>query len=136
MITEQKSTSQWQQALVENWKGCASVRITLEQIRPGDVILAQYTRPRRADSPPPEYIDSKTIFVVLHRPGESCGRDITALEIVRLSPVGELLGSMSWGITTLPEGSTLWLLGSSSGARIPDARWLELSLSRDTPMQA
>ncbi len=136
MITEQKPTSQWQQALVENWKGCASVRTTLEQIQPGDVVLAQYTRPGKEDSPPTEYTDSKTIFAVLQKPSESSGRDIPALEIVRFSPAGELLGSVSWGITTLPQGATLWLLGSCSGARMPDARWLELSLNGDTPMRA
>ena len=127
MITEQKPTSQWQQALVQNWKGCAAVRITLDQTQPGDVILAQYTRPREEDSPPPEYTDSLEIFIVLEKPAEKYPRDCHALRIAQLSLAGEILGSVSWGTTSLPEGAQLWLLGSSNGTRIPNARWLELS---------
>jgi len=122
MITEQKSTGQWQQALVENWKGCAALRITLEQAEPGDIILAQYTRPREEDCPPPEYTDSLEIFIMLEKSGEKYPGDCRALRIAQLSPTGEVLGSVSWGTTSLPEGAQLWLLGSSDGTRIPDAR--------------
>ncbi len=88
MITDRKSTSLWQQALVENWKGCASVRITLEQAQPGDVILAQYTRPQQEDSPPPEYTDSAAIFIVLEKPDKNFPSDFPALQIATLSPAG------------------------------------------------
>ena len=97
---------------MENWKGCASARINLEQAQPGDVILAQYTRPREEDSPPPEYTDSAAFFIVLEKPNKNFPSDFPALQIATLSPAGELLGSVSWGTTTLPEGAELWLLGS------------------------
>ena len=67
------------------------------------------------------------IFIMLEKPDEKFVRDFRALRIARLSATGEVLGSVSWGATSLPEGAKLWLLGSCSGARIPDARWLELS---------
>jgi hypothetical protein len=128
MITEQKSTSQWQPALEKHWKGCAAVRITLEQTQPGDVIFAKYDRPAEEDSPPREYRDSTAIFVVLKKHDESA-RDIPAMEIARLSHTGDLLGSMSWGTTTLPKGAKFWLLGSCCGERVSNARWVELSLN-------
>lgn len=135
MITEQKAPSQWKQALVENWKGCAPVRMTLEQIQPGDVILAQYTRPRTEDSPPLKYTDSTGIFVVLEKQEKTFPNDFHALQIATLSTAGQLLGSVSWGTTTLPEGAILWLLGSCRGERVSDARWRELSLNEtDNPI--
>jgi len=129
MTTNQEPTIQWEQALMKNWKGCASVRITVEQIQPGDIILAQYTRPTTEDSPPPEYTDSTAIFVVLEKPEQTFPNDFHALQIATLSPTGQLLGSVSYGTTTLPKGAKLWLLGSSIGERVSDARWLELSLN-------
>jgi hypothetical protein len=129
MITQQKPTEEWQQSLVAGWKGCASVSITLKQAQPGDVILARYTRPDNEDSPPREYMDSAVIFIMLSAPEENSARHIPALEIARFSDTGELLGSVSWGITSLPEGTELWLLGVCNGIRLPDARWLELSLN-------
>ena len=130
-MNEQIPTEKWQQALVAGWKGCASVPMTLEQAQQGDVILAQYTRPRQEDSPPPNLRDSIEIFVMLEKPNEKFPRDCRALRIAQLSATGQLLSSVSWGTSTLPEGAELWLLGSCSGTRVSDARWSELSRNED-----
>jgi hypothetical protein len=131
MTNEQIPTENWQQALAAGWKGCASVRMTLEQAQQGDVILAQYTRPREEDSPPPNYTDSIEIFVILEKPNEKFPRDCRALRIAQLSATGQLLGSVSWGTSTVPEGAELWLLGSCTGTGVQDARWSELSRNED-----
>ena len=131
MKSEQKPSEKWQQALIGLWKGCASVPMTLEQAQQGDVILAQYTRPRQEDSPPPNFRDSIEIFVMLEKPNEKFPRDCRALRIAQLSATGQLLSSVSWGTSTLPEGAELWLLGSCSGTRVSDARWSELSRNED-----
>jgi hypothetical protein len=117
-MNRQELTEEWRQALEKWWCGCSWVRMTWEQAQPGDVILAEYTQPELEDGPPLDQLDTTAIFVMLEKPTEKFPRSCHTMQIALMGPTGEIMGSVSYGTFTLPDGAKLWLLGSCKGARI------------------